>query len=1248
MRIVSPTLRMKASKHWRLSVPSLCCFWDPKREYAHDRQLTDQCRSCGRTYGHPLTHPPESIREYTIIDTIARGFYGAIYVAESGGLRRKSVLKVIPQRVYESFGKDFRSECKSHQQLAQGTRHLVDILDMFDADVWFKNEQESLPCHVAVLEHVDGVRLSDYLEQSPSSKPLTATAIAQIAVDLFRLLAELEAKQQFHNDLHGGNVLIRALPNDQKRGAAIEPSVIAVAVDLGSITDASRSHEDQQVGDLHQVTHHILALSNHLLANPDNASDIDYRLAATLSDIAHMLRPESVNLRTPDFRSLIDLIHSAFEVASSPWKEPSGLGSFNESYNAQTLRSWYVPRLLVDPEGWQKQICVAGPQVITGMRGCGKTMLLRSLQFHSRASAIQRSNPGEGTNEKLTLSNEGYLGLYISCTRLLDRLGSPDAELHEPYARLYIAYAREALRALRHLREFGSDPSVISPHAHALIWDAITSYIDNVDLAETESELALERRLLRMQISLEKGESTHTLLAHPTVAFQLLADAILACSPLWQMARVFFLLDDVSTRHLHQKSIRNLVSTLMFSAEKCAFKVTTEAQTLELVLKSPGLVEKARSGRDYDTFDLGAKINARLRQESGGAQNGFIARVLQARAAQYTSHPPLSPARLLGDTPLADIALAIIDSSATAARRKAIYHGLRALSALCVGDIGDVISIYDLIITNAGRITTFPIDAKIQSTSFQEYCSRRLYHLNRRKGELKDFALGFAEAAHELLMQSSRTVDRDGKIRLRQYSSVYVRVTSGDQSTQLDKLRELMDAGVFVLEDGPDAPRAKTKDSNPTTQFVLTYRKLFGLSNFIGLSQRDRFELSGDQLEEWLTSPTRTKDILLRNLSVASSADSRAAIDDDYVLKLPEPRITSSSRTPQNLPMTLFEQTDIEDTATTTPKRQLPSRLPHVRSLNAADLKQLNIRGAILGRGFETRTTESAVRLSRLLANIESTIVAYDIAPVTSSFDEAVAHMSSRSSSVHYDPTASHSPLPEGPVVVDVTGLAKPAIFNCIRQLVRRDGKVIIAHTDAAVHYPLNEDIETILHAQDSGDDYRLLEILKDLLTGETRPYQFDKLLPSETDEGRRRVLLAASSPKHERLLSLVEERDYDRVDVVASTADTPRGRLSRLAANVGLREYHSSGVELLDSHDLSGMLDYVSNQYRTYYVDGNYDVELGLTGSKIHAVACAIASSSLKFAQAWYVRPASFDPDRFTSGTGLSHYFVVESNRPS
>ena len=114
--------------------------------------------------------------------------------------------------------------------------------------------------------------------------------------------------------------------------------------------------------------------------------------------------------------------------------------------------AWFVPQLLVDPDGWQARLETAGPQVITGMRGCGKTMLLRSLQFHARASLAAQHLTETGEDAAEQLARDGYVGLYVSCTRLLDRLGSPTAELHEPYARLFLVYAREALRALRHLR----------------------------------------------------------------------------------------------------------------------------------------------------------------------------------------------------------------------------------------------------------------------------------------------------------------------------------------------------------------------------------------------------------------------------------------------------------------------------------------------------------------------------------------------------------------------------------------------------------------------------------------------------------------------------------------------------------------------------------------------------------------------------------------------------------------------------
>jgi hypothetical protein len=1237
-------------------MPSLCCFWDPKKDYDPGRTVNDQCPDCGRAYGYPLTNPPEEIGgDYKIVGVLDRGFYGAIYVAESGALGRKSVLKVVPRGVYESFGKDFGEECRVHNEVASGTQHLVGIQDAFDANVRFGGENEDLPCHVAVLDYVEGEKLDKFVADPTK---LTATAIAQIAVDLFRLLGELENKQRFHNDLHAGNLLVRSLPRDQRRAEAIDAGVIAIAVDLGSITDASRSHEEQQTGDLHQVARHLLTLAERLLDRPEQGSDVEYRLATALQEIARMLSPESAMQRTPQFEDLIRLIYAAFDVASSPWKEPTGgLRSFDESYNAQTLRAWFVPQLLVDPGGWQAQLEAAGPQVITGMRGCGKTILLRSLQFHARASLATQEGEGGEKSASEVLAADGYVGLYVSCTRLLDRLGGTSAELHEPYARLFLVYAREAVRALRHLREIHGATPLVTPGASRTIAEAVGAYTDQADLDGVDSELTLERRLQEMQISLERGESRHTLLAHPTVAFPHLAEAVLSCSPAWSSSRIYFLLDDVSTRHLHEEAIRDLISTLMFNHERCAFKVTTEAQTLELVLKSPGLVEEARIGRDYETFDLGAKINERLRQDAGRAGKEFIADVLRARARQFPRHPPPDPSEIVGDIPLEQIARTISSASKTAPERKGVYHGMTALAALCVGDIGDVISIYEMILSRAGRVETIPVDPQMQSACFQEYCSRRLYHLNRRKGELKDFALGFAEASHELLIQSAAQTHGDGKPRLRQYSSVYVRVTSGDHGAQLDRLRELMDAGVFVLDAGPDAPRTKTRDSNPITQFVLTYRKLFGLSNFIGLSQRDRFELSGPDLEEWLSHPQRTREILVRNLNIKGGPDASviAAEDEEHEVLEGQPDDHQQSQdeavtaklkaTATTRPQTLFEITDEDDDVGEEVPDFARERMPHLTELGSDELPGLDISTVVVGRGFEERTLTSVRRLSEAVRPANAVLVSYPLDGHGAEVEGVARTAAGDVKVVDYrDAVANGIPFPPGLAAVDVTGLAKPMIFDAVRRLLRRDGRVVVAHTAAEVHYPLNDDIARVLDAHEKGDAYALLDELSGVLTGEARPYTFDKLLNTDADDGRRRLLCAAASPKHERLMSLIDERDYDRVDIVVPSSDTPRARLARLAAEVATKNFHSSSMVEMPSDDLSGMLDFVADHYQRYYAHGNFDFELGLTGSKLHAVACAAACSALRFSQCWYVRPARFDVDRFTQGVADSRYFLLES----
>lgn len=1209
----------------------LCCFLDP--EYSSDpRSLEDLCPVCGRPFGFPLFDAPTEIGPFKVVRGLNRGFYSSVFHVTQGALEAPYVLKVASKVIYEKFadyGKDFEQECRLHRDVAEGSDHLVPIRDMFEADITFGNV--TIPCHVAQLDYVAGDALEDVLVADP---PPSSRTIAQIALDLLQLLEELQAKEAFHNDLHDGNVIVQRLSATSRRAEALDDSIRAVAIDLGSITDASKSGSTR-LGDLRSVARHLESFANRLLVRPGETSDLDYRLAGQLQEIAALLSSEAVNQRPPEFPVLRERIRQAHDFVSSPWKEPPPLRSIHDSYNAQTLHPWFVPKLLVDPEGqWREAISVQGPQVITGMRGCGKTMLLRALIFHARAAAHQESLSGDALAR--ALADDRFVGLYVSCNRLLDPLGST-GQLHEPDARLFVAYVREALRAIRHLREI--DRGLPAVGAARRIGEVLDGFVANVGaLADTDDELALERLTLRVLASLQRGESEHVLRTDPSAAFVALADAVKSASPIWSSASVFFLLDDVSTRHLDAESIRALVSRLIFSSDTCAFKMTTEEQTLEYVLMSPGLVEKARPGRDYEVFEFGARVYERIRaplREGGGTK--FIRDILALRASQYPAHPDnISPADLLGDERLETIAQRIATLPATAAERKRIYHGLRALTAVCVGDIGDVLAIYDAMFRRAGA-ERIPVPATVQHQCFQDYCAQRLYHINHRDGRFKDAALGFAQAARDLLVASA-----EGNGRLRQYSSVYVRVTTDDSDEQFEQLRTLIDAGVFVLEGG--APRTKTRDDDPVQQFILKYRKLFGLASYIGLSDRDRFELSGDDLREWLAEPKRGKEILMRNLGgPLEDADADEPPLEDSGPS-PEPEKTGTVRA-----QTLFETVEEQPPDADEAERRVElasSRTPTATELSGDELRRVDVRSVVLGLGFEDRTLASARRLLDSLEPEHAVLIRYDEQGHADEIERIVRERVPLVDILDYrtlGPAADALP-PAGPCFVDVTGLAKPMMFQAVRRALSREGRVFVAHTRAQTHYPLDETIEPVLAAEKNGDVWALLEALDGVWLGEAGPYSFEQLLLTDADESRRRHLIASASPKHQRLLSLVEQREFDHIQILVPPGHSPRDELARRAADVATRLAESPEVIPVDSDDLAGAVRGITQAHQRYYVDGNYNFELGLTGSKLHAVAFAAISASMMVSQAWYVRPSVFDPSRFSVGVGESRYFELRA----
>ncbi len=1205
-----------------------CCFNCPGPSEDLKR-LSDPCPTCGRAFGFPLASPPSSIGEFDVEQPLGRGFYGAAFVGRKRGpIRQRRVLKVSPKAMYAHFGKSFADEVSRHAEVSEGAEHVVALEGMFDADVTFG--EDVISCHVAELRYLDGDPLASYIF---GHLPLNAAQAAQIACDLFRMREEFEKRLVHHNDLHGANIVVERLAKPRWRGGdTIEPGIRAVAIDLGSVADQRRSG-GPYVGDMHWIGRHIRSLAERLLRDGDAAGDLEKRMALKLLGIAQTIVPVTENQRPPSADDLIRLIGDEYyQVAETwrPWRKPLVLKRFEESYNAQTMYPWYVQQLLVDPDGtWLAKVSAPGPLVLTGMRGCGKTMLLQSIQFHARA-AIR-----DGENEHVVLqrlTSDGYVGLFVSAQRLIPVSSSESRPTtDELFARLLVAYAASAARAIAHLADL--EPGKVAPGAAAGIAQAVANSLDpKPEIDEPATLEQLERRLTDLLINLSRSDSSYRLATNASTAFPHLAEAVRRCSPIWNDAQVLFLLDDVSTRYLDAPRIEELLSALIFVSPTCAFKLTSEAQTIFLTLKSPGQVHPAAAGRDFQTFDLGAEVYERLKRRDGRA---FISDILKARARLYPSHPRVAPAQVLGDVALETIARSIVGTQPKSNQRKKLYRGLSALAGVCVGDIGSVIQIYQQILTRARQ--TFPVPPQDQNDAFQDFCASHLYHLDRRHGDLKAMAMSFAEASYQLLMQSGRPTPAK---RLRQYTSIYVRITSGDVDGQMNRLRELVDAGVFVFTGA--APRTKTHDSNPTQQFQLTYRKIFGLVNFIGLSERDRFELSGENLQEWLTNPANGKEILLRNLAkddgaeVSTVEDQGGEVDEEVVEGRPFDRAPTLDLV---LPETAGAS-PVEEALVAHP----PLTLPRFLKIAPADLP-LDVDTLVVGLGFEDRTLEAFRRLLAASKPRRILAVRYDMPGHSQDILKEVGDIPLEE--VTYgDVMTAELPTMNGRVIVDVTGLAKPALFHFVRQAVREAGDLTLAYTAAEQYFPEESELASVLEAYSAYNRHDTLAALKDVLTGESPPYKLISLLTTEADGTRQRSLSAFASAKHERILHLIDDREYEGIEIVVDGADTSRAKVAEMAARVALESSPTGQVIAADATDLPAILDILARRHQAWYVAAGLSYELGLTGNKIQATAAAILSAVLPVNEVWYVAPANFDERRFTRGVGSSHYFRVGFER--
>ena len=1208
------------------------CFLHPR---VIGNSPTDPCPECGNAFDFPSINPPERIDNYLVRQTLGRGFYSVAYLVEDSATGITFVLKATPAAVYEppdalnltkgGYGdrRDFLEECHLH-------RDVRDIPQVAALNTWRENQDVdfggvAVRIHCAVMELVLGESLAGSL-QSPASPH----EIAQIADDLLEFVERMAEKGVHHNDLHGGNAAVTHLSRESYRRRAIAPGIAVKVFDLGSAS-RQRREDEGHLSDIENICELILRLTAQTSAAQDaDARQQGVRLVAQLRKVAMYYKRGDWDTRIPTPSSMREAISSAVRAASeSSTRREYSLSAIDSYYNAQQMPPEFAGELLYEPEGeWTRELVGPGPQLVIGMRGCGKTHLLRSLEWAGRA--LEHGNDSlEQVRERI--QHESYIGLFVSCGYLLRsarELVGTDA-----VPRLILCFAREAVRAASLCETLGHgevDFQVLGELLDFLhqVLPEMEEPPDGQSLAA--AEVALNRAILKDIKDAER--------IPPLESFTQLTRIITRLVDIWRNKTVLYLLDDLSLRYVQGNDLHDLLRQLCLKSELFGFKISTETQTQIMYLPS-GVA--ATEGRDYQVFNLGAQVLDQL-SKSGFT---FVEEVLSRRHRLIAELAYRLPHEVLGDIKLEDIARQIktLGVAAGQVRKQAYpYYGISALSAICVGDIGDVVRLYRLMLQ---EMIEGVVPADAQTRTLMGESESRTLALVSKGSELFQHASAFARASQWELLHSKR---------LRQYADVRVEFETGDESA-FEKIIELANAGVYVVTGLDQRSRDGVTTSN---QISLRFRKILGLLSGIPLGNRDRFELPAARLRPWLDNPRMEH---LTGSASSEDADAPEFVEFMGTEAQAASDLDSGPGSDRGQPSLLDEPAEAPELSHARAAMNQEARTVH----NAVcapvpitpDCLPWEDTTLITAAGFEDRALAIWAELQRLERGVRAAVVLEYENPGNAESILAKSENHAQSSTfVNVDSRdAPGERLAEVlkavetvSVVVDVSALTKPWIYALVEALLRAGLDVHIFHSAAAEYEPQQDDLAPVLSLLQEGRYTDALRGLEPLTAGEGRDFSVIEVGRAPTESGVRRVLVTFVTLKHERLRLILEHEEYDRL-IGIRTIHT-RGEhsiqsqiLDRVARY--LIGTANGAVQSLKAMDADGTYQLLSRTYRTMCLEDVYSLRLALTGTKMQTVGCGMFAAVVGPLAAVYAAASEREPDRFTHRIGETTLWRLRMN---
>lgn len=609
------------------------------------------------------------IQEYVITELIGTGCVGQVYKAENKEFSDTTAIKLIPVSVIEQKDNWEQEIIKVNRLRNSGARvvqyHTHGTTTIDNVDYLY-----------IIWDYIPGQSLRKLVE----THQITVQMIVDVITQSLTVFHACKAINIQHADFHSGNILVQNVdPLDIEEGRR---KIWITDFGYGTFSKSKAVSPMDDYNGLARIIHECIAAIDFHQISSQRERHFYRVLKHDFPRYLHETNPtEGEFVREP--AELRTQLFKMFETSEDILPYQKGISDFLAAeFIGDRYDEWdalFVPKFLATSDLLDKNICV-----LTGLRGCGKTMMFRRLSHDLQ----KKLGPSGITGE------DGFIGFYLNARVLAEAFPWLPGEKIEEARRQVLNFfnVKWCVEILRWLREcVRGEPYVsvdwLSDYFEPFVPEGIFTSTDSIGII---NNIIGYCRTELLRTKLDSRYHADGIWRFSDYSF--LSDFICEITNHhgYAMGRsIFLFLDDYSSPMINDTMQKILNPVIFRRTSNLFFKISTESSESFV---NYSLNDKVlENGADYKLVDLGSELFKGTQEKE--RIKDIIISILERRIERSSlfSKKRISLCQLLGENEYSNNKLAY---AIRQPNKKVLYSGIDMFCDLWSSDIRELIKIF--------------------------------------------------------------------------------------------------------------------------------------------------------------------------------------------------------------------------------------------------------------------------------------------------------------------------------------------------------------------------------------------------------------------------------------------------------------------------------------------------------------------------------------------------------------------------